>query len=150
MHFKKELDSRVDTCCKLYEEIEEYKTKIDDMKKKAALGDKAGLEIQKMREELEYEKSQRSKAESSLDNFKKQVKENKDKIKNLNDQIGGLEDSLAAADYRNEGLESDLKALEKELNDLKGNQLQGKMAMGDKDETIKRLGTEKDRLNSVI
>ena len=55
------------------------------MKKKAVLGDKAGLEIQKMREELEYEKGQRAKAESSLDTFKKQVKENKDKIKNLND-----------------------------------------------------------------
>ena len=35
--------------------------------------------------------------------------------------MGGLDDSLAAADYRNEGLEADVKALEKELREMKAN-----------------------------
>ena len=120
------------------------------MKKKATAGEKASFEIKKLQDLLDNEKSQRSSAEALQDSYKKQVKEGKDKIKLLNDQIGGLDDSLAAADYRNQGLESDIKALEKELNDLKGNHLQGKMAMGDKDEHIKRLGADKDRLNGVI
>ena len=55
-------------------------------------------------------------------------------MKNLNGQIGDLDDSLAAAEYTNQGLESDIKALEKELKDLKGNALSGTMALGDKDE----------------
>ena len=43
-----------------------------------------------------------------------------------------------------------MKALERELKELKGNQLQGKMALGDKDEQIERLGQDKERLSGVI
>lgn len=43
-----------------------------------------------------------------------------------------------------------MKAVEKELKELKGNQLNGKMAMGDKDEEIQRLTGEKERLSTVI
>lgn len=52
-------------------------------------------------------------------------------MKGLSDQIGNLDDSLAASEYRNQGLQADIKELEKELNLLKSNQLQGKLAIGD-------------------
>ena len=64
------------------------------------------------------------------------MKQAKDKVKDLNDQVGNLDDSLAAAEYRAEGLQMDIKALEKELSELKSNQLEGKLAMGDKDEAL--------------
>ena len=37
--------------------------------------------------------------------------------------------------------------MERELKELKGAQLQGKMAMGDKDEFIERIEKDKERLN---
>ena len=40
--------------------------------------------------------------------------------------------------------------MERELKELKGAQLQGKMAMGDKDEFIERIEKDKERLNGVI
>ena len=36
------------------------------------------------------------------------------------------------------------------MKELKGAQLQGKMAMGDKDEFIERIEKDKERLNGVI
>ena len=57
-------------------------------------------------------------------------------MQKLNDQIGELDDSLAAAEYRNKGLEVDIKELEKEIRELKGSQLNGTMAMGDKEQQI--------------
>ena len=47
--FKTQLDERVETCCKLYEEIEELKTTIGDMKEKVKAAEKANFEVMKLK-----------------------------------------------------------------------------------------------------
>ena len=59
--------------------------------------------------------------EADKERVEKKAREDKEKMKQLNDQIGGLDDSLAASEYRCFGLEADLKTIEKELKELKGN-----------------------------
>ena len=49
--FKSQLDERVETCCKLYEEIEELKTTISDMKEKVKLAEKANFEVMKLKKQ---------------------------------------------------------------------------------------------------
>ena len=45
-----DLDGRIETCCKLYEEIEEYKKQIEAMKGKMAGADKAAFDMKKLKD----------------------------------------------------------------------------------------------------
>ena len=71
--------------CKLFDEIEEHKKSIAEMKAKIGAADKSSYEIQNLKDKLEREERHRESAQRLSDDYKKQLSEQKEKIKALND-----------------------------------------------------------------
>lgn len=69
--FKKELDEKVDLVCKLFEEIEEHKSTIADMKGKVGKADRATFEIQKMKDLMDKEKRLKEDADRTAQNLER-------------------------------------------------------------------------------
>ena len=66
MAFKKQADEKIDLVCKLFEEIEEHKKTIAEMKGKVGKADKATFEIQKMKDQMDKETRLKESADRAL------------------------------------------------------------------------------------
>ena len=136
--------------CKLFEEMEEVRGQLNDYKKKAKEYDKVVREKQKVEEDLENVKEKLKSRDKENNDLKRKMEDMYTKLKSLQDSNGNNEDALAAAEFKAQGLEKDLKKAEKEIEMLKGLQMQAKLGIGDKDEVITQLNQDKEKLQRML